>query len=124
MAKTKTDILALAKELKIKFIRLQFSDILGVVKNVAIPIKQLPKALDNEIMFDGSAIEGYARVEESDMNLRPDLDTFAVFPWCDPEMREARLICDVYYPNGQPFVGDPRYVLKKCFRKQKAWVIR
>jgi glutamine synthetase len=120
MAKTKTDILALAKELKIKFIRLQFSDILGVVKNVAIPIKQLPKALDNEIMFDGSAIEGYARVEESDMNLRPDLDTFAVFPWCDPEMREARLICDVYYPNGQPFVGDPRYVLKKVLQEAES----
>ena len=71
-------------------------------------------------MFDGSAIEGYARVEESDMNLRPDLDTFAVFPWCDPEMREARLICDVYYPNGQPFVGDPRYVLKKVLQEAES----
>lgn len=120
MAKTKTDILALAKELKIKFVRLQFSDILGVVKNVAIPIKQLPKALDNDIMFDGSAIEGYARIEESDMNLCPDLDTFSVFPWSDPDLREARLICDVYYPNGQPFVGDPRYVLKKVLQEAES----
>lgn len=113
MGKTKEDILALAEELNVKFIRLQFSDILGIVKNVAIPIKQLPKALDNEIMFDGSSIEGYVRIEESDMNLRPDLDTFSVFPWSDPGLMEARLICDVHYPNGQPFLGDPRYVLKK-----------
>jgi len=120
MGKTKEDILALAKELNIKFIRLQFTDILGVVKNVAIPVKQLPKALDNEIMFDGSSIEGYVRIEESDMNLRPDLDTFAVFPWSDPDLMEARLICDVYYPNGQPFVGDPRYVLKKVLAEAAA----
>lgn len=113
MGKTKEEILTLAKRLNIKFIRLQFSDIVGVVKNVAIPIKQLPKALDNKIMFDGSSIEGYVRIEESDMNLRPDLDTFCVFPWSDPNLMEARLICDVYYPNGKPFVGDPRYILKK-----------
>lgn len=117
MAKTKEEILALARELDIKFIRLQFSDILGVVKNVAIPIKQLPKALDNEIMFDGSSIEGYVRIEESDMNLRPDLDTFAVFPWSDPDQMEARLICDVYHPNGQPFTGDPRYILKQALKE-------
>lgn len=120
MGITKADILVLAEELNIKFIRLQFSDILGVIKNVAIPIKQLPKALDNEIMFDGSAIEGYVRIEESDMNLRPDLNTFAVFPWSDPDMMEARLICDVYYPNGQPFVGDPRYVLKKVLAEAES----
>lgn len=113
MGKTKEEILALAKQLDIKFIRLQFSDILGVVKNVAIPIKQLPKALNNDIMFDGSSIEGYVRIEESDMNLRPDLDTFTVFPWSEPSLMEARLICDVHYTNGHPFVGDPRYVLKK-----------
>ncbi len=120
MGKTKSDILNLAKELNIKFIRLQFSDILGIVKNVAIPISQLPKALDNEIMFDGSSIEGYVRIEESDMNLRPDLNTFSVFPWSDPEIMEARLICDVYYPNGQPFMGDPRYVLKKVLAEAKS----
>ncbi len=113
MAKTREEILRLTKELDIKFVRLQFTDILGVVKNVAIPIKQLPKALDNEIMFDGSSIEGYVRIEESDMNLRPDLDTFTVFPWSDPGQMEARLICDVYYTNDTPFEGDPRYALKK-----------
>lgn len=117
MGKTKEEILALAQKKNIKFIRLQFSDIVGVVKNVAIPIKQLPKALDNEIMFDGSSIEGYVRIEESDMNLRPDLDTFCVFPWSDPNIMEARLICDVYYPDGQPFVGDPRYILKKVLNE-------
>ncbi len=113
MPKTREEILKLAEDLNVKFIRLQFSDILGVVKNVAIPIKQLPKALDNEIMFDGSSIEGYVRIEESDMNLRPDLDTFAVFPWSSPDQVEARLICDVYYTNNQPFNGDPRFILKK-----------
>ncbi len=117
MGKTKAEILTLAEKLNIKFIRLQFTDIVGVVKNVAIPIKQLPKALDNEIMFDGSSIEGYVRIEESDMNLQPDLDTFTVFPWCDSNLMEARLICDVYYPNGQPFVGDPRNILKRVLKE-------
>lgn len=117
MGKTREEILQLVKQLKIKFIRLQFSDILGVVKNVAIPVNQLPKALDNEIMFDGSSIEGYVRIEESDMNLRPDLDTFSVFPWSDPDLMDARLICDVYYPNGKPFVGDPRYILQKVLKE-------
>ena len=110
---TKQEILAKAKQLNISFIRLQFTDILGIVKNVAIPLSQLEKALNNEIMFDGSSIEGFMRIEESDMNLRPDPNTFTVFPWRNKENSVARLICDVYTPDGRPFAGDPRYILKR-----------
>lgn len=115
---TKEEILRKANELDVKFVRLQFTDILGVVKNVAIPVSQLEKALDNEIMFDGSSIEGFTRIEESDMNLRPDYSTFAIFPW-RKEQAVARLICDVCRPDGQPFEGDPRYVLKKVLAEAK-----
>lgn len=111
---TKEEIMAKAKELKIEFIRLQFTDILGIVKNVAIPASQLEKALNNEIMFDGSSIEGFTRIEESDMNLRPDPDTFTIFPWRTKEAPVARFICDVYTCEGKPFEGDPRYVLRKA----------
>ena len=111
---TRDEILNIARERHVKFIRLQFTDVLGVLKNVAIPIGQLEKALDGEIMFDGSSIEGYTRIEESDMYLRPDYSTFAIFPWRTREDgTTARLICDVYKPNGEPFEGDPRYVLKR-----------
>lgn len=109
---TKEEVLKKAKELKVQFIRLQFTDILGIVKNVAIPASQLEKALNDEIMFDGSSIEGFTRIEESDMNLRPDPSTFTLFPW-RKETPVARLICDVYTHDGKPFPGDPRYVLKK-----------
>lgn len=114
---SKEDIIRLAKESNVRFIRLQFSDILGIVKNVAIPVSQLEKALDNEIMFDGSSIEGFTRIEESDMNLRPVYDTWALFPWKPREAAEARLICDVYRPNGEPFCGDPRFVLKRVLEE-------
>jgi len=111
---TKEEILARARELGVSFVRLQFTDILGIVKNVSIPVEQLGKALDNEIMFDGSSIEGFTRIEESDMNLRPDPSTFAVFPWRPRDGAVARLICDVYTPNGKPFAGDPRYILRRA----------
>jgi glutamine synthetase len=116
---TPESILKMAKDLKVRFIRLQFSDVLGMVKNVAIPVSQLHKALNNEIMFDGSSIQGFTRIEESDMNLRPDLDSFAIYPLSDnsDEQRVARLICDVYKPNGEPFEGDPRYRLKLALKK-------
>lgn len=110
---SREDVLRIADEHDVKFIRLQFSDILGVVKNVAVPRSQLEKALDNEIMFDGSSIDGFTRIEESDMNLRPVLDSFAVLPWRPKHEAVARLICDVYGPNDQPFAGDPRYILRK-----------
>lgn len=111
---TNEEILYRVKDLNVGFIRLQFTDILGIVKNVAIPASQLEKALNNEIMFDGSSIEGFMRIEESDMNLRPDPSTFAVFPWRNKDVAVARLICDIYTPDGNPFPGDPRYVLKRA----------
>jgi glutamine synthetase len=113
---TKDDIKRIVKEQDVKFIRLQFTDIFGSLKNVAITPSQLDKALDNKCMFDGSSIEGFVRIEESDMNLRPDLDTFAVFPWRTPQGKVARLICDVYKHDGTPFEGDPRYILKQVIK--------
>ena len=105
---TKADILVLARENNVRFLRLQFTDILGVNKNVEVPASQFEKALDGDIMFDGSSIEGFVRIEESDMLLAPDLSTFQLFPWGDAENRVARVICDINRPDGQPFDGDPR----------------
>ena len=117
---SKEDILAMVEENGVKFIRLQFTDILGTLKNVAITDRQLEKALNNQCMFDGSSINGFVRVEESDMYLRPDLDTFVIFPWRPQQGKVARLICDVYMPYGTPFEGDPRYILKKAINKAEA----
>lgn len=116
---TKEDILRIAKEESVEFVRLQFTDIFGTLKNVAITVRQLEKALDNECMFDGSSIEGYVRIDESDMYLRPDYDSFVIFPWRPHSQRVARLICDVYMTDGNPFMGDPRNVLKKVIREAK-----
>ncbi|MBP1155456.1 MULTISPECIES: type I glutamate--ammonia ligase [unclassified Paenibacillus] len=113
---TKEDILRIAKEENVRFIRLQFTDLLGTIKNVEIPVSQLEKALDNKMMFDGSSIEGYVRIEESDMYLYPDLNTWVVFPWVT-EDRVARLICDIYLPDGRPFPGDPRGILKSVLKE-------
>ncbi|TCK92431.1 glutamine synthetase [Natranaerovirga hydrolytica] len=115
----KEDILRLVEENDIKFIRLQFVDILGTLKNVAVTVEQLEKALNDEIMFDGSSIEGFLRSEEADMYLKPDLDTFEIFPWRPQQGKVARLICDIYKADGNPFEGDPRYVLKKVLNE--AW---
>lgn len=114
---TKQDILRLVQEEDVEFIRLQFTDIFGNLKNVAITVSQLEKALDNECMFDGSSIEGFARIEESDMYLNPDYNTFEIFPWRPQQGKVARLICDVYRPNGEPFEGDPRYILKRAIKE-------
>ncbi|MFW6274178.1 MAG: type I glutamate--ammonia ligase [Halanaerobium sp.] len=115
---SKEDILKLAEEKNVKFIRMQFTDILGIVKNVAITAKQLEDALDNKIMFDGSSIDGFTRIQESDMYLRPDYDTFTIFPWRPEEGGAvARLICDVYTPEGKPFSGGPRNVLKEALKE-------
>ena len=114
---TKEDILRMVKEDDVEFIRLQFTDIFGDLKNVAITASQIEKALDNKIMFDGSSIEGFARIEESDMYLYPDYDTYETFPWRPQQGKVARLICDVYTPDNKPFVGDPRYVLKRALKE-------
>ena len=114
---TKEDILRMVKEDDVEFIRLQFTDIFGDLKNVAITASQIEKALDNKIMFDGSSIEGFARIEESDMYLYPDYDTYETFPWRPQQGKVARLICDVYTPDNKPFAGDPRYVLKRALKE-------
>ncbi|HDR3886996.1 type I glutamate--ammonia ligase [Bacillus mycoides] len=117
---TKEDIFRLAKEENVKYIRLQFTDLLGVIKNVEIPVSQLTKALDNKMMFDGSSIEGFVRIEESDMYLYPDLDTWVIFPWTAEKGKVARLICDIYNADGTPFDGDPRNNLKRVLKEMEA----
>ncbi len=116
MGYTKEDILRIAEEKKIEFVRLQFTDLFGTPKNVAITVKQLEKALEGGCMFDGSSIDGFVRIDESDMYLKPDFDSFAIFPWRNGT---ARLICDVYSMDGTPFMGDPRNVLKKVIKEAK-----
>ncbi len=111
------DIERIVKDRGIRFIRLQFTDIFGQMKNVAITSSQLGRALDNQMTIDGSSIEGFARIEESDMRLYPDLNTFTVLPWVPKEEGVARMICDVHLHNGQPFVGDPRNVLKRTIKQ-------
>ena len=117
---TKQDILELARDLDVRFMRLQFTDILGINKNVEIPASQFEKALAGDIMFDGSSIEGFVRIEESDMVLKPDLDTFRVIPSDDAGGRVARLLCDIYNPDGSPFAGCPRQTLKRQIARAEA----
>jgi len=111
-------IRSLIKEKNVRFIVLQIADILGSAKSTTLPVNQIDKVLNNEIMFDGSSIDGFTRIEESDMYLYPDLSTFSLLPW--PTLNGytvARMICDVYTPDGKPFEGDPRYVLKRAIKK-------
>lgn len=116
---TKEDVYKRIEEENVRFIRLQFTDLLGTIKNVEIPLGQLEKALNNEMMFDGSSIEGFVRIEESDMRLHPDLDTFVVFPWTSEKGKVARFICDIYNPDGTPFEGCPRYNLKRNLERME-----
>ena len=111
---TREDIMRIVEEEDVEFIRLQFSDMFGQLKNVAITKSQLSKALDGKCMFDGSSIEGFVRIEESDMYLIPDIETFEIFPFRPQEGRVARIICDIYTPDKKPFIGDPRYVLRRA----------
>lgn len=118
MKLTKKEILKISEEENVKYIRLMFTDIHGVIKNVEIPSRILNEALDNQIMFDGSSIDGFVRIQEADMYLRPDLSTWLILTWETTTYgKVARLICDVYLPNGEPFTGDPRYVLKRNLKK-------
>ena len=112
----KEDIIRIVREEGIEFIRLQFTDVFGMLKNVAITASQIEKAVNNEIMFDGSSVEGFVRIDESDQCLYPDLDTFVVYPW-HQKHKTARLICDVYNTDGTPFIGDPRHVLKRVLQR-------
>lgn len=117
MGYTKQKILNMAETEDVEFIRLQFTDLFGTLKNVAITKSQLAKALDNKIMFDGSSIEGFARIEESDMYLYPDYDTFEILPFRPHQGKVARMICDVYKPDGTQLENDPRYILKKIIKE-------
>ena len=117
---TKKDIIALCREQGVAFLRLQFTDILGVNKNFEVPESQFDKALSGDIRFDGSAIEGFVRIEESDMVLKPDLDTFRIIPSDDAGGRVARLLCDIYNPDGSPFAGCPRQTLKRQIARAEA----
>jgi len=116
---SKSEILARSKDENVHFLRLQFTDIDGIIKNVEVPASQFDKALDGQIMFDGSSIEGFTRIEESDMLLVPDLDTFQVFPWESDHGKVGRLICDIATPDGTPFAGCPRTALKNVVAKAK-----
>ena len=116
---SKEQIVQMVEKENVRFIRLQFTDLFGAIKNVEIPVSQLEKALNNKMMFDGSSIEGFVRIEESDMYLYPDLDTFVIFPWTAQKGKVARFICDIYHPDGTPFEGDPRNNLKRMLDEMK-----
>jgi glutamine synthetase len=111
------EVIKLVEENDVKFIRLQFTDLFGMSKNIAITRENLENALEHHVMFDGSSIDGFVRIEESDMVLYPDLDSFKVFPWRPQNGRVARLICDVHRTDGTPFEGDPRFILKKALKE-------
>jgi len=117
------ELLARIKEDDVKFIALQFTDVTGTVKSVDMPVARLEGALDDGIWFDGSSVEGFARIQESDMRLMPDVDTYAVLPWTLPELRRARIFCEIYQPDGTPFPGDPRGALRRALEKltKRGW---
>jgi len=116
-SESKEYVLRMAKEQDVKFIRFWFTDILGNLKSVAITVEELEGALEEGIGFDGSSIEGFARIDESDMVAMPDPNTFVILPWRPAENRVARIFCDILQPGGQPFEGDPRYVLKRNLKR-------
>ncbi len=117
------DLLKRVKEDNVKFIALQFSDVTGAVKSVDMPVRHLEDALKDGVWFDGSSVEGFARIQESDMRLMLDPETYAVLPWSSPESRRARVFCDILMPNGEPFEGDPRGTLKTVLKKieERGW---
>lgn len=117
---TKEQIMQDVKDKNVRYLRLMFTDILGTIKNVEVPISQLDKVLSNKMMFDGSSIEGFVRIEESDMYLYPDLSTWLVFPWDNAHGKIARLICDIYMPDGTPFKGDPRANLRRVLEEMQS----
>ena len=116
---TKNEVFKILKEERANYLRLQFTDLLGINKNVEVPPSQFEKAVDGKIMFDGSSIEGFSRIEESDMLLKPDLNTLIFYPWNENNKKVARLICDIYNPDETPFEGCPRCALKKISDESK-----
>jgi len=116
----KKQVLERVRDDNIKFVSLQFTDVIGSVKSVDIPPSRLEDALDEGVWFDGSSVEGFARIQESDMRLVLDPDTYAVLPWSPEELKRARIFCDIYRPGGAPFLGDPRGVLKRVLEKIEA----
>ncbi|PTO38915.1 type I glutamate--ammonia ligase [Enterococcus mundtii] len=116
---TGEEIKRIIEDENVRFLRLMFADILGTIKNVEVPVSQIDKVLENKMMFDGSSIEGFVRIEESDMYLYPDLSTWMIFPWESDHGKVARLICDIYNPDGTPFAGDPRGNLKRSLNDMK-----
>ncbi len=122
----KKDVLERMKQDGVKFVSFQFTDVNGVVKSVDVPENQVPSALKNGIFFDGSSVEGFARIQESDMQLVIDPDTYAILPWSPDEFKRARVLCDIYRPNGEPFEGDPRGVLKRrlaSMKEDRKWLL-
>lgn len=117
------DLIKRVKEDNVKFLSLQFTDVVGAVKSVDMPIRHLEDALNDGVWFDGSSVEGFARIQESDMRLKLDPDTYALLPWSSPESRRARVFCDIFTPNGDPFEGDPRGTLKRMLAKieKRGW---
>jgi len=117
------DLLKRVKEDNVKFLSLQFTDVMGAVKSVDMPIRHLDGVLEDGAWFDGSSVEGFARIQESDMRLKVDPETYVVLPWSSPDSRRARVFCDIYTPGGEPFDGDPRGALKRILKKiaDKNW---
>jgi len=120
----KTELLKRVVDDSVKFISLQFTDVTGSVKSVDIPADRLDAALEDGVWFDGSSVEGFARIQESDMRLVVDPETYAVLPWTPEELRRARVFCDIYLPDGSPFPGDPRGNLKRILGviEKRGWV--
>ncbi len=119
------DLVKRIKEDKVNFISLQFTDVMGAVKSVDMPLHNLEGALEDGVWFDGSSVEGFARIQESDMRLVLDPDTYAVLPWSPEDRRRARMFCDIFMPDGKPFEGDPRGVLKRMLEKlsKRGWTL-
>ena len=118
------ELLKRVKDDEVKFVSLQFTDVIGAVKSVDMPVSGLEGALEDGVWFDGSSVEGFARIQESDMRLILDPDTYAVLPWSPAELRRARIFCDIFTPNGEPFEGDPRGILKRMLAKlaERGWI--
>src|SRR5215203_964865 len=117
MPRTADEIFETAQREGVRFLNFQFTDILGVIKNVTIPVHKFSDVIDHGLWFDGSSIEGFTRIHESDMYLQPDLETYALIPWTTGDSRTARVVCDVYTPDGEPFAGDPRGVLRRQVKR-------